>query len=124
MKKDSKIDLSNYLPYSFPLAIVIIIIILAIFVCFLYKNVYQTIAEAQELTSLRQNVISEQLEKNKFTEIIANMEKKIMPANSTSSITTVTSTTDIPTSTTSTANTSAPKNKQTSSTKSTSTVKN
>lgn len=100
MKKKFKINLANYLKYSFSLSIIIIIIILSAFVSFLYKNVYQTIAEAQELTSLRQNVISEKLEKTKFYEIISNMEKKIIPADY------VSTTTNIATSTASTSTTS------------------
>ncbi len=79
MKKNLKINLAGYLKHSFLISILVIIIILSIFVYFLYLNVYQALAEAQEVTSLRQNVISEKIEKTKFLEIISNMKKKITP---------------------------------------------
>ncbi|MDD5031844.1 MAG: hypothetical protein PHR36_02240 [Patescibacteria group bacterium] len=60
--------------YSF-----IIIFSFVIFICvslFLYKNFYQTITQSQEVLVLRREVAIEDININKFEEIVEKIEKK------------------------------------------------
>jgi len=59
-----------------------VIISVVIFVCaslFLYKNFYQTITQSQEILVLRREVAAEDINMNKFDEIIEKIEMKIKP---------------------------------------------
>jgi hypothetical protein len=60
----------------------IAIIGIVIFVCaslFLYKNFYQTITRSQEILVLRREVAVEDIDMNKFDEIIKKIEDKVQP---------------------------------------------
>jgi len=62
--------------YIFPFTILIIIGILFWFFYFLYNNVYMTMAQATIVTDLKTKVISEQLSKDKFAEVIKKLAEK------------------------------------------------
>ncbi|MFA4940985.1 MAG: hypothetical protein WC582_00070 [Patescibacteria group bacterium] len=60
----------------------IIIIGAIVFICaslFLYKNFYQTITRSQEILVLRREVAVEDIDMNKFDEIVKKIEIKIQP---------------------------------------------
>lgn len=75
-KKKIKINFFLLIRYFYPLSIFIIVVVLAALFAFLYKNVYQTLAQAETLTELKQKVSEEKLQKEKFNEIIENIENK------------------------------------------------
>jgi uncharacterized membrane protein YqiK len=61
-------------------SIVIIGAIVFIFASlFLYKNFYQTITRSQEILVLRREVAVEDIDMNKFDEIVKKIEMKIQP---------------------------------------------
>jgi uncharacterized membrane protein YqiK len=61
-------------------SIVIIGVIVFIFASlFLYKNFYQTITRSQEILVLRREVAVEDIDMNKFDEIVKKIEIKIQP---------------------------------------------
>lgn len=74
--KKIKNNLFRIINYLFPLTLAIIIITSALFANFVYKNVYQTIAQAEVLTELKKEVPEEILDKEKFYQILENIKQK------------------------------------------------
>ena len=66
--------------YSYPITILAMIIIMALFFIFLYKNVYITIIKAQEVTDLKQKVLKEEIKHNDFKKVQDNLNAKINTA--------------------------------------------
>ena len=83
--KLQKIDLSkfNYLKYINRLTIIIAFLIFGYLGYFIYFNLYGTIAEAQQVVLLKQEVAPESLDIPKIQKVLAQLEKR---ATSTSSI--------------------------------------
>ena len=52
------------------------ILIMAIFFIFLYKNVYITIIKAQEVTDLKQKVLKEEIKQNDYQKVQDNLNVK------------------------------------------------
>jgi len=78
--KESKNNLFVFLAkYGYTATILIIIVILCWLMYFLYKNVYQTLAQAELVTQLKQKVLEEDLEESKFTEVVKKLELKTQP---------------------------------------------
>lgn len=71
-----KINFFLVISYLYPATIVVIVIALLILMRFLYSNVYQTIIQAELITDLRKEISEQSLEKDKFNEIIKNIETK------------------------------------------------
>lgn len=71
-----KINFFLIIRYLYPATIVVIVITLFILMNFLYNNVYQTIIQAELITDLRKETSDQSLEKNKFDQIIKNVESK------------------------------------------------
>ncbi|MEK7072393.1 MAG: hypothetical protein AAB969_02380 [Patescibacteria group bacterium] len=71
-----KINFFLIIRYLYPATIVVIIIMLFFVMKFLYDNVYQTIIQAELITDLRKEISDQNLEKNKFDQIIKNIESK------------------------------------------------
>lgn len=59
-----------------PITIGVIVIVLGFFMYFLYKNVYQTLAQAETVTSLKKEVSKESLNKDQFYQALEKIKKK------------------------------------------------
>ncbi|MEK7653313.1 MAG: hypothetical protein AAB358_02455 [Patescibacteria group bacterium] len=59
-----------------PISICLIVIILILFMGFLYRNVYQTLAQAETVTNLKKEVTEESLNKEKFYQVLEKINKK------------------------------------------------
>lgn len=62
--------------YLYPITIILIVVVLALIMRFLYHNVYQTIIEAELITDLRKEVSDEVLKEKSFKQVIDNIDKK------------------------------------------------
>lgn len=71
-----KINFFLIVRYLYPITITVIIVILFFLMQFLYHNVYQTIIEAELITDLRKETSEENLEKNKFDQVITKLNLK------------------------------------------------
>jgi len=63
--------------YFYSSIVIIGVIILIFATLFLYKNFYQTITRSREILVLRREVASEDIDMNKFDEIVKKIEAKI-----------------------------------------------
>ncbi|MDO8668783.1 MAG: hypothetical protein Q7K65_00635 [Candidatus Buchananbacteria bacterium] len=72
-----KINFFLIVRYLYPATIIVIVITLIILTRFLYNNVYQTIIQAELITDLRKEISDQSLERDKFNQIISNVESKI-----------------------------------------------
>lgn len=58
-------------------AIILVVLIIIIFIsCFLYKNFYQAITETREIIILREKVVLDMVNMEKFNTIIDRLNKK------------------------------------------------
>lgn len=74
-----RISSSKIFLYFYSLIIIIGLIVFIFVSLFLYKNFYQTIASFQEVLVLRREVAIEDIDMNKFEEIIKKIEIKTKP---------------------------------------------
>lgn len=63
--------------YFYSSIVIIGVIILIFATLFLYKNFYQTITRSEEILVLRREVAAEDIDMNKFDEIVKKIEAKI-----------------------------------------------
>lgn len=61
-------------------------VILIFSTLFLYKNFYQTITRSQEILVLRREVAADDIDMNKFDEIVRKIEIKVQPRKMETSI--------------------------------------
>jgi len=66
----------NFINHLYQISLIIIVIILAILMFFLYNNVYKTLSHAEAVTELEKEVTEEELAREKFKEIMSQMETK------------------------------------------------
>ena len=63
-----------------PISICLIVVVLILFMGFLYRNVYQTLAQAETVTNLKKEVTEESLDKEKFYQVLEKIDKKTASA--------------------------------------------
>jgi len=71
-----KINFFLIIRYLYPITIIVVVMTLLILLRFLYSNVYQTIIEAELISDLKKETTDESLEKDKFDQVIKNLELK------------------------------------------------
>lgn len=71
-----EVKLSNLNRITYPLTILLVIMILSWFMYFLYNNVYETIALGQNITALKTQVVSQNLNENDFNKIVGLTQNK------------------------------------------------
>lgn len=95
--KQSQKHLFFIAKYLNSLVLGITVVILCVLVYFLYNNFYLTIAEAKQLNSLQEKVVSENLQKGRFNQVLEGLQAKSGALTVASSVSSTTST--MPTST-------------------------
>lgn len=70
------IDWSVYIPFIYPVTIIIIVLFLSWFMNFLYNNVYMTLSQAIELTGLKAKVAEERINRPLFDKIVEHIDYK------------------------------------------------
>ncbi len=75
-RKKIKINFTATIRYFYPATIALIVFILIALCCFLYQNVYKTLAQMEQVTELKKETADETLEKEKFNQILADIKKK------------------------------------------------
>jgi len=79
--------LSQLVRYGYGLTIIIIILVLVWLMYFLYCNVYQTLGQAEIVTQLKQKVLEEDLQQDKFNLVVEKLKAKQQAATSTPPLT-------------------------------------
>jgi len=74
-----KLSFSKIFFYFYFLIIFFSIIIFIFVFSFLYKNFYKTITHSQEVLLLSKEVVMEDIDMDKFIEVIKKIEEKIKP---------------------------------------------
>jgi len=72
-----RISCNKIFCYFYVVLILLGVITITVVFLFLYKNFYKTITYSQEILVLRREVVAEDININKFDEIIEKIEKKI-----------------------------------------------
>ena len=72
-----KISYNKIFFYFYIVSVLFGVAIFVLVSLFLYKNFYKTITYSQEILVLRREVVTEDIDMNKFDEIIKKIEEKI-----------------------------------------------